>query len=312
MAGEAASSSRALRRKAVDMFLAATPPPGAPIDDYRSGFERLCCGFEPLPEAVITPFDADGVKGLKVAVPDASPDHLILHFHSGGYVMGSSAGYRNFASRLSRAAKATVIVPDYRLAPEHPYPAAFEDGLRTYRWAIRTWSPSKAVISGDSAGGGLMMAVLLALRDAGDPLPCRAVGISPLADLAGEGDSMVVNESTDPLINRALLVGMGKVYIGERDPHQTPNASPLWGRHHGLPPVYLTASNSEVMRDDAVRLAESIRKAGGQVTLALPVDLVHIWPLFPFLDEGRNTIAEIGTFIQAGWMAAGSTTTTSS
>jgi acetyl esterase/lipase len=310
MADEAESSARALRRKSVDMFLAATPLAGASIDDYRLGFEKLCRGFGPLPDAVITPFDADGVQGLKVAVPEASPDHLILHFHSGGYVMGSSAGYRNFASRLSRAAKATVIVPDYRLAPEHPYPAAFEDGLRTYRWAIRTWSPSKVVISGDSAGGGLMMAVLLALRDAGDPLPCRAVGVSPLADLAGEGESMIINESTDPLINRALLVGMGKVYIGERDPHQTPNASPLWGRHHGLPPMYLTASNSEVMRDDAVRLAESIRKAGGQVTLALPDNLVHIWTLFPFLDEGQSTVADIGTFIQAGWMDAKSANTT--
>lgn len=296
-------SSKELRQRSVDMFLDATPALGASIEQYRAGFEALLANFPPEPGAEITSYDADGVRGLKIVMPESAPGRLVIHFHSGGYVMGSPEGYRNFATRLAREAEATVILPGYRLAPEHPYPAPVDDALKTYHWACKNWDVANIIVSGDSAGGGLMTALLLALRDGDHPMPKRAVAISPLLDLAGEGKSMQSNEASDPLINQSLLVGMGKVYIGEIDPHEHPLASPLWGKHHGLPPFHLTASNSEVMRDDAVRLADSIRRAGGKVSITLPDDMIHVWTIFPFLEEAKTSMKEIGAFIRGGWAA---------
>lgn len=282
--------------KAVGLFTAATPPVGAPIADWRAGFERLCATFEVPPDAEIVPLDACGVHALRITAPDAQADRLILHFHSGGYVMGSSSAYRNFAYRLSTASGATVIVPDYRLAPEHPYPAAVEDAVAAYHWCRRQWSPTNMIISGDSAGGGLAMAALLALRDAGVPLPAAGMAISPLLDLAGEGASMQSNATSDPLIDRKMVVEMGKVYIGDIDPHQHPLASPLWGEHHGLPPLLLLASASEVLKDDVVRFAASVNHCGGNATVSLSDGMVHIWTLFPFLTEASHSMRLLGQF----------------
>jgi monoterpene epsilon-lactone hydrolase len=283
------------------MFVGATPAVGAPIGEWRSGFERLCASFEIPPDAEFEGIDADGVPGLKAAVRDASSTHVVIHFHSGGYVMGSSTAYRNFAARLSRVTRAAVLVPDYRLAPEHPFPAAVDDAVATYQWCRKFWDPSQIIISGDSAGGGLAIAALLALRDAGVPLPAAAVAISPLLDLCGEGDSMQSNAGIDPLIDRKMVVEMGKVYIGEIDPRQHPLASPLWGRHHGLPPLLLLASASEVLKDDAVRFAASVLRAGGSATLSTPDEMVHIWTLFPFLSQSVRSMELIGKFARERW-----------
>jgi monoterpene epsilon-lactone hydrolase len=283
-------------QRAVAMLVAATPAVGAPIADWREGFERLCGTFEVPADARSERIDAGPVRGLLTSTPGASPRHLVIHFHSGGYVMGSSTAYRNFAYRLSRATGATVFVPDYRLAPEHPYPAAVEDAVAAYHWCLERWDASNLVVSGDSAGGGLAIATLLSLRDAEVPMPAGAFVISPLLDLAGEGDSMQTNAGVDPLIDRNMVIGMGKVYIGERDPHEHPLASPLWGQHHGLPPLLLLASGSEVLKDDAVRLHASIEKAGGTSAVSLPEGMVHIWTLFPFLSQATRSLDAIGAF----------------
>lgn len=297
MMATTAASGAELRQKSVDMFLQNTPPlDSSTIDDFRVGFEKMCSNFPPLPEATIEAVDLGGVPCLRVAVPQASPDHLVIHFHSGGYVMGSANAYRNFAGRLSEVTGATVIVPDYRLAPEHPYPAPVEDAQAVYDACLKQCSPANIVISGDSAGGGLAMATLMKIRDDGKPMPAGGVAISPLLDLAGEGDSCDRCAATDPLIFRDMIVDMGKVYIGELDPHQHPLASPLWGNHQGLPPLYLTASASEVLGDDSVRFVERVKQAGGDATLSMPDGLIHIWTLFPFLDEARQSMAEIGAF----------------
>jgi acetyl esterase/lipase len=298
-------SRAALVKRAVDMFVAATPPVGAPISDWRQGFERLCAGFDIPRDARIEEVDEGGVHGLTITAKDASSDRLVMHLHSGGYVMGSSTAYRNFGCRLSEATRATVFLADYRLAPEHPYPAAVDDAVAAFRWCGRRHDASRTIISGDSAGGGLAIATLLALRDAGAKLPAAGVAISPLLDLAGEGDSMRTNAKTDPLIDRTMVVEMGKVYIGDIDPHQHPLASPLWGQHHDLPPLLLTASASEVLKDDAVRLAESVRQAGGRVTISLPDGMVHIWTLFPFLREAGESMTLIGNFARECWSDGG-------
>lgn len=288
-------------KKAVDMLVAATPPVGSPISEWRSGFERMCATFDVPLDAHIEQIDEDGVHGLAITAHGASSDRLIMHLHSGGYVMGSSGAYRNFACRLSEATGATVFLADYRLAPEHPYPAAVEDALAAFRWCTRRQDASRTIISGDSAGGGLAIATLLALRDAQAEAPAAGIAISPLLDLSGEGDSMRTNANSDPLIDRTMVVEMGKVYISDIDPHEHPLASPLWGKHHDLPPLFLTASASEVLKDDVVRLAASVRGAGGRVTVSLPKGMIHIWTLFPFLREAANSLTLIGNFAKECW-----------
>ncbi|MBZ9646060.1 MULTISPECIES: alpha/beta hydrolase [Sphingomonadaceae] len=291
-------SKSAAHQRAIDLFRAATPEPTAPIDAWRDGFEALCANFPVSDDARIEVIDLNGVAALQVtagSVGDAG-GRAVLHFHSGGYVMGSARAYRNFAERLSRVCKASVIVPDYRLAPDHVYPAAVDDAMTTYRAMLDRHGEDRLIVSGDSAGGGLAIAVLMAARDAGLPLPLAGVAISPLLDLAGEGESAVTLDGVDPLIDRVMIVEMGKVYIEDRDPRAHALASPVWGQHHGLPPLFLTASDAEVLRDDAVRLAAGVRKAGGDVELVLAEGMVHIWTLFPFLEEADRSLDQIGLF----------------
>ncbi len=283
------------REKSVAMFREATPAsPDAPIEEWRAGFEAMAAQIPLADKVTVEPVDADGVPCLKVTAPGVAGDRLVIHYHSGGYVMGSANAYREFASRLSEATGAPVLLPDYRLAPEHPYPAAADDGLTVYEWALRHHDAGKLMLTGDSAGGGLCMATLMSIRDKGLPAPTCAVPISPLLDLAGEGDS--ANIETDPLINRDLIVGMGQVYIGQTDPHDIPLASPQWGEHHDLPPVLLIVSAAEALRDDSVRLAASIGRANGKVRLSMYPDVIHIWTFFPFLDATREAMAEIEAF----------------
>jgi monoterpene epsilon-lactone hydrolase len=267
---------------------------------WRSEFEALCAKF-PIPDDLIEDeVDAGGVPSLWVSAPGVSDDRELLHFHSGGYVMGSAKGYREFAYRLSRAADARVLVPDYRLAPEYPYPAPVEDALKVYRWLAAQVEPSRIVTTGDSAGGGLNLAMLLALRDGGDTLPAAAVAISPLTDLAAEGQSYESNRERDPVVTKELAVGMGIVYLGEgRDPKDTPLGSPLYAEVHGLPPLFVVAGEAETLRDDSVRFVEKVRAAGGQAELAVANDMLHIFPLFAsILPEGREAIDQIGAFIK--------------
>lgn len=298
-ASEAVSPEQKARLdEVVQLFVSSTPPVGAPIEDWRAGFEAMAANFPVPQDAVIEEVDSDGVPGKTVLAPGADRDRLVIHFHSGGYVQGSSTAYREFAYRLSAATGALVLVPDYRLAPENPYPAAVEDARTVYAWALKTWEPQQIVISGDSAGGGLAMATLLALRDAGTPLPSAGVGISALLDLAGESKSMQECADSDPLIDQNMVVDMGKVYIGDIDPRKEPYCSPVWGEHHDLPPLLLLASNSEVLRDDSVRLAESVRAAGGSAELSLPEGMIHIWTFFPVLEQAAESLEVIGRFVK--------------
>ncbi|MCW2830483.1 MAG: putative lipase/esterase, partial [Aeromicrobium sp.] len=168
-----------------------------------------------------------------------------------------------------------------------------------YRALLDQYDARRVVVSGDSCGGGLAVSTLLTLRSAGDPLPAGVFLISPLLDFAAEGGSATTNDGIDPLISKAMVVEMGKVYIGDIDPHEHPTASPLWGTHESLPPMYLTAGSTEVVRDDAARLAASVVDSGGEATLELADGMVHIWTLFPFLPEATATMTRIGAFVRS-------------
>jgi monoterpene epsilon-lactone hydrolase len=294
------ASAEALERVVV-MWKDSVPLQEAPTPlDWRREFEALCAKF-PLPDDIeVEEVDVDGVPSLWVNAPGASSDRVLLHFHSGGYVMGSPTGYREFGYRLSRAADARVLLPDYRLAPDHPFPAPVEDAVKVYRWLAAREDPSRIVTVGDSAGGGLNLATLISLRDAGDKLPAAAVCISPLTDLAGEGESYSNFPDRDPVISAELAVGMGIVYMGEGvDPKQTPLASPLYADHHDLPPLLVIAGDAEALRDDSTRLAEKVRAAGGQIELIVEDDMLHIFPLFAtILPEGREAFERIGRFVK--------------
>lgn len=295
MVENAAATQDELLAKVVQMFVEATPPVTAPIEDWRAGFEGMAANFDVPEDGEYEPVTSGSVPGLLVTAPGASDAKLVIHFHSGGYVQGSSKAYRNFAFRLSRVSGATVLVPDFRLAPEAIFPAAVDDASEVYDWALQTWGSEAIAISGDSAGGGLAMALLLKIRDEGKPQPAAGVGISPLLDLAGEGDESNVN---DPLIDKNMVVSMGKVYIGEIDPHEHPYCSPLWGTHEKLPPLLVLASTTETLRDDSARFVASVKAAGGQAELSLAPGMIHIWTFFPFLEQAEKSMAEIGAFLK--------------
>jgi monoterpene epsilon-lactone hydrolase len=289
------------RNRVIVMWKDSVPLQEEPTPlDWREGFEALCAKF-PLPEdMVVEEVDADGVPCIWVSAPGVSDDRVLIHYHSGGYVMGSPSGYREFAYRLSRAADARVLLPDYRLAPENPYPEPLEDGVTAYRWLARQEGAHRIAACGDSAGGGLNLAMLVSIRDAGEELPAVAVCISPLTDLAAEGESYANFPDRDPVISEELAVGMGIVYMGEgKVPAETPLASPLYADLHDLPPLIVCAGNHEALYDDSTRLVDKVKAAEGEVEFIVGDGLLHIYPLFScILPEGREAIDRIGAFIQ--------------
>jgi acetyl esterase/lipase len=202
-------------------------------------------------------------------------------------------------SRLSRTAAARALAIDYRLAPEHPFPAAVEDATAAYRWLLSGGvDPAGVVIAGDSAGGGLTVATLVALRDAGDPLPAAAVCLSPWVDMEGLGESMTAKADVDPMIQRGEILEMAQAYLGEADP-RTPLAAPLYADLTGLSPMLIQVGTAEVLLDDSIRLAERARAAGVDVTLEPWDDMFHVWQAFALLlPEGQQAIDRIGEFVR--------------
>ena len=193
-----------------------------------------------------------------------------------------------------------MLVPDYRLAPEHPFPAALEDALACYRWLLSRGSAAREIaLAGDSAGGGLALAALLALKDAGEPLPAAAACLAPWTDLAATGDSVRSNSEADAWVyGDAVAAGAG-LYLGNT-PATHPLASPLYGELRGLPPLLIHVSDSELLRDDGLRLAERARRAGVPVRLRMWRDLPHVWQGFvPFIPEARESLEEIAAFLAA-------------
>lgn len=276
----------------------AAPQTQPSVQEMRARFEGMAGTF-PFPEDVQrTAVDVDGVPGEWIAAPGANAAIAVLYLHGGGYVIGSIATHRDLCARISRASGARVLALDYRLAPEAPFPAAIEDATKAYRWLLRTGArPEGTVIAGDSAGGGLTLATLVALRDAGDPLPAAAVCLSPWVDLEGTGDSMTSKADADPIVARDPLKQMAQAYLGDADP-RSPLASPLYADLRGLPPLLIQVGTSETLLDDSIRVADRARQAGVQVTLEPWDDMIHAWQIFaPMLPEGQQAIDRIGAFI---------------
>ena len=274
-------------------------PENATIADRRQGFELLAAKLPVAPDITCEKVDAAGVPAEWVVAPGAERGRVLLYLHGGGYVVGSINTHRDLAGRLSRAAAARVLLIDYRLAPEYPHPAAVEDATTAYRWLLHRGAiPTHTVIAGDSAGGGLTVATLVALRDAGEALPAAGVCISPWIDLEGIGESMTTKTSVDPIVQHQGLVWFANLYLGGANP-RTPLAAPLYADLHRLPPLLLHVGTAETLLDDATCLAERAKTAGVDVTLDVWEEMIHVWHLFAaLLPEGQQAIESVGAYIR--------------
>jgi salicylate hydroxylase len=246
----------------------------------------------------IAAVSCDGAPALRVGHPRPDGAPAVLHLHGGGYVMGSAELAAPLAGRLAAAAGGWSLVPDYRLAPEHPFPAALDDALAAYRWLARKYPQAPIIVSGECAGGGLALAVALALRDEAGPAGRRPAGIhvvSPFADLAPSAESLEAAADSDPWLNRIALLQLAACYIHGADPDDA-LVSPLRADLSGLPPLLIQAAEPEALFPSAQRLADRARRAGVPVTFSPVADSVHSFILFDFLPEAGRALVEF-----AGW-----------
>ncbi|MDF2442980.1 MAG: epsilon-lactone hydrolase [Subtercola sp.] len=274
-----------------------------PMADLRSNFEKFAGSFHDIPETTsFEPVDADGVEAEWAIADGADRTSAIVYLHGGGYAIGSIAAYRDHCARLSLHTGLAVLSVGYRLAPENPFPAALDDVITAYRWAAGSKganiSASRLVIAGDSAGGGLTVSALVALRDAGDVLPAAAVCLSPLSDLAHTGASVTERAHLDPIVSPAGSHAYAVRYLGEDGDYARPDASPLFAQLHGLPPLLIQVGTSELLLDDSIRLARRVRDAGGEADLDVWPQMVHIFAFFASqIPESLRAVEYIARFV---------------
>jgi epsilon-lactone hydrolase len=243
---------------------------------------------------------AGNVDSLWVAAAGADPTRLVVYFHGGGYKLGSTRSHLDLMARISAAARCRVLGVNYRLAPEHLFPAPVEDAVGVYEWLLSERIPATRIaFAGDSAGGGLAAAAVLALRERGRPLPAAAVMLSAWTDLTAGSESYTTRSDADPIHQRAMILGTARGYLGERgDPHD-PLASPLFGDLSGFPPLLLQVGDRETVLDDSTRFAQRARAAGVAVELEIYENMIHVFQQFPgLLPEARQAIDSIGRFVR--------------
>jgi acetyl esterase/lipase len=269
----------------------------AEASTQRKSFERLA-NFTKFPRMVRSEtINYHGLNAMWFTPKKCNDDRVILYLHGGGYCTGSVNTHRAMIARIARASQCRALGIDYRLAPEHSSPAALEDTLKAYM-ALRREGHENIFIAGDSAGGGLAMALMLKLRQKGLRKPAGAVLISPWVDLVMTGESIETKSSLDPLIDPAVLARFAERYCRDTDPAH-PLVSPLYGRLHNLAPVFIQVGGNEVLLDDATRLAKKLKKAGTDVELSVWENMFHVWHyLGGILPEAGEAIQAIGGYIR--------------
>jgi acetyl esterase/lipase len=246
----------------------------------------------------VSPFDLNGMYAEWLLPAGAGKDKVILYTIGGGYISGTCSDHRTLVAKVAQGSGIALLMFDHRLAPENPYPAALEDSLKAYRWLLEQGtSPDNILIMGESAGGGLCLATLLAIRDQGLPLPAGAVALSPWTDLTLSGESYLTKRNvciSPPGMSRVC----SKYYYGEHDPTD-PWISPFYGDLHGLPPIFINVGTYETMLDDSTRFAAKAKAAGVDITLVLGENMVHCYPLMaPMFPEATQALDEICAFIR--------------
>jgi epsilon-lactone hydrolase len=257
--------------------------------------------LHPVPDDVlVTDVTAGGVPAHWLTAPGTDPGRVLLFLHGGGFELGSVHSDGELAARLGRAAGMRVLFPEYRLAPEHPFPAALDDVLAAWHW-LRTdqgLSATSLAVAGDSAGGGLAVALLVATRDAGQELPAVAVLMSPTVDLTSSGASMTERADQDPISTPAMLRQFAADYLAGADP-KTPLASPLFASLTGLPPLLIQVGTADLLLSDSERLAAAATHAGVDVTLQIGEGLPHVYQLLLGTPEAAQATDQIGKFLRA-------------
>lgn len=280
-------------RSVFDNFDASTT-----IEEMRAGWESLFHGIVPVVGATSQKVETPTFRGEWITAPEADHNRAIVYLHGGGYVIGSVNSYRDMCERLSRSAKARVLAVDYRLAPEHPFPAAVEDAVNAYRWVLdQGIEPGRVAIAGDSAGGALTLAVMFMAKQHGDPMPACGVPISPWVDLEHTGNSMITMEAVEPMCHKAVLAACAQLYLPSGD-LRNPLAASIYGDFTGLPPLFITVGGHETLLDDAHCVVEKARAAGVSVDFKVYDRQIHVFQIFANrMKEAEHAIQDIGSFI---------------
>ena len=277
----------------------AARPRASEIAQMRLDSDARGKAFGLADDVTVEPVRANGVKAEWTSTPAADPNSAILYLHGGGYVICSLDSHRHLAAEVGRAAGTRTLAIDYRLAPEHPFPAPVEDTVAAYRYLLDSGiKPNRIALAGDSAGGGLVVGALLAIREAGLPLPACGWCISPWVDMEALGLSFTDRAETDPTVQKATILMMAQWYLGGADPRH-PHAAPIHGDLRGLPPLLIQVGSVETLLDDSVALARKAGIADVPVDLQIWPEMIHIWHLyFPVLSAARRAIASGGAFVR--------------
>jgi epsilon-lactone hydrolase len=282
-------------------LLAAANRRGVPllIEEQRRSFDEY---FHAVPIAdgcVVHAISSPGPAGETIVPRGAAPSRALLYFHGGGFFFGSLQSHRHLVSRLAVAAGVTAVSIDYRLAPEHPFPAALDDAMDAYRWLLtQGFLPTGIVLAGDSAGGNLAAATVLRIRDEGLPKPAGLYLISPWLDLTLSGDSYEVRASHDPILTQETMREVVQLYLGLID-GQYPYVSPAYGDLSGFPPLMIQVGADEVLLSESLAFARKAALHGVGVRLHVWPEMIHAWPLFhAVLPQGTRAIAEAGLWIR--------------
>jgi epsilon-lactone hydrolase len=275
-------------------------PNDVKVDELRALMESWTAGAVPPEGVTVERVDAGGVPAEWVRADGARSDAALLYLHGGGYCIGSPNTHRNLAAQLSRRMCIPVLLLDYRLAPEHPHPAAVEDATTAYRFLLASGiAPERLAVAGDSAGGGLTFATLVALRDDGVPLPAAAAAISPWTDLACNSETYATRGELDPMCDGVGLKRMADWFLAGQDPRD-PLASPRYADLNGLPPVLVHVGDHEVLLTDSTAIAERARAAGVDVTLEVWPEMIHVWHAFVgIVPESDEAVGKLGTYLES-------------
>jgi epsilon-lactone hydrolase len=284
------------------MLASLAPPPGTldpPWSERRVGMDAMG-GTAPVPDGVtVTPLTLGGVLAEQITPAGADQTRTIFYLHGGGYCLGGMDSHRAMVAKMALGACATAFNVDYRLAPEHPFPAAVEDAVAAWRALLLIGrDPTRTVIAGDSAGGGLAVACGVAARDADLPMPAGLHLISPWVNMQNASQGYLAKVDTDFLVTQSAIDDFKAAYLGQGDP-KTPLASPVFANLAGMPPILIQVGSEEVLISDAVQLAEAAGLARVDITLRIWPDMVHIWPFFGQLSAGALAIAESSAWIKA-------------
>jgi len=292
--------SAAELKSLIEMMTASPAPSGLTTAHQRARFEKMMRLMGAPSGAVPQVVKAGGVSAGWLAPPGVRHDRAILYLHGGGYCIGSINTHRGLCHGIAGAAGVRVLALDYRLAPEHPFPAALDDAVAAFQWlAGEVGGPERVALAGDSAGGGLAVATAVALSERNLGKPAAIAALSPWVDLEALGPSMTAKAAVDPMVSRGPLLEMTVAYLAGRDP-RTPSAAPLHADLAGLPPMLIQVGTAETLLDDSTRLAARAAAHDVDVTLRVWRDMIHVWHLFaPMLSEARDAIDEAGRFLRA-------------